>query len=114
MENNVVDLLGADQRACLVMSKAEYVRLGDGRKYDDDPSRHYSWDSFVPNFRQVRPRDRTKHRGRCPSCNATGFKRRVKAKPTYRCDCGAEFDVPVPQEARAGHTVPFQSRTSMG
>ncbi|GAB2634620.1 hypothetical protein [Nocardia goodfellowii] len=58
-------------------------------KYDDHPSRHYYWDNYVPNFRQIRVGDAiavwdneelvgasvietidswegTKPRGRCP------------------------------------------------
>lgn len=113
-----------DRRAWLVMSKSVYLRLGGGRKYDDDPSRHYSWDSFVPNFRQVQEGDviavwdntellgvsvienieakeGTKHRGRCRGCNETGFKRRLRKKPTFRCDCGAVFDDPIQEEVPA-------------
>ncbi|MBF6352975.1 HNH endonuclease [Nocardia higoensis] len=113
-----------DRRAWLVMSKSVYLRLGGGRKYDDDPSNHYSWDSFVPNSRQVKVgdviavwdntellgvsvienidvKDGTKHRGRCPGCNETGFKRRLRKKPTFRCDCGAEFDDPIQEEVPA-------------
>ncbi|MFI2284153.1 HNH endonuclease [Nocardia beijingensis] len=114
------------QRAWLVISKAVYSRLGGGLKYDDHPSRHYHWDNYVPNFRQIRVGDAivvwdneelvgasvieaieswegTKARGRCPGCNDTGFKRRAKAKPTFRCDCGAIFENPVIEEVPATH-----------
>ncbi|WP_067885324.1 HNH endonuclease signature motif containing protein [Nocardia vaccinii] len=121
-KDDVVALPSAvDRQAWLVMSKAAYRRLGGGEKYDDDPSRRYSWDSTVPNHRNVRPGDivvlwdeveslgasvverittghAVKRRGRCtnPACRTTNYEPRKTIRPIYRCyDCGAEFDDPV-------------------
>lgn len=101
------------------MSKSSYRRLGGGDKYDDDPARHYSWDSTVPNFRNVKAGDAIvlwdevqsigasvieriteaddiKRRGRCPSCNTTNYEPRKSLLPVYRCgDCKAVFDDPL-------------------
>ena len=86
--------------------------------YDDEPNRHYSWDSTVPNrdgpdagdlclvrdsrgalgVSQIDEVDRTegvKLRLRCPECTSTALKARTKVRPTYRCsDCEAVFDAP--------------------
>ncbi|MGW4329681.1 hypothetical protein ACWEKR_27775, partial [Nocardia sp. NPDC004573] len=120
-KNNKVSKLPADRQAWLVMSKPDYRRLGGGDKYDDDPARHYSWDSTVPNHLQVRIGDivvlwdeiellgasvieqiavgnAVKRRGRCPtaSCNSTNYEPRKTKRPIYRCyKCTAEFDDPV-------------------
>ncbi|MBU3066416.1 HNH endonuclease [Nocardia sp. NEAU-G5] len=110
-----------DRQAWLVMSKAAYRRLGGGEKYDDDPSRRYSWDSTVPNHLNVRPGDfvvlwdeveslgasvieriRTgravKRRGRCTNvtCRTTNYEARKTMRPIFRCsECGTTFDDPV-------------------
>ncbi len=102
------------------------LAAGDDRQhagnegYDDDPQRHYSWDSTVANH--SRPKagdvialwdkkillgasiiesivegDDTKVRLRCPVCSKTKIKMRRMA-PKYRCfeqSCKAEFREPV-------------------
>ncbi|WP_179275777.1 HNH endonuclease [Rhodococcus sp. 06-418-5] len=108
------------QRAWLAMTKQseDYRRLGGGVRYDDDPTSHYSWDSNVPNSRQVSvgdilvfwdqrellgasviedisERPGIKSIGRCPNCNKTNYLSRKKIKPRFRCyDCGAQFENP--------------------
>jgi hypothetical protein len=97
------------------------LALGDSRQfagndgYDDLLARHYSFDSTVPNCRNVvkgdlavirdsdcligvgwiehideRPGE--KLRRRCPICRTTALKQRVEKLPRYRCDHGHEFD----------------------
>ncbi|MFQ6398971.1 HNH endonuclease [Nocardia sp. KC 131] len=106
--------------AWLVMSKSDYRRLGGGSKYDDDPARHYSWDSTVPNHGRVQAGDivvlwneveslgvsvierivegqAVKRRGRCPteSCQSTNYEPRKTMRPVYRCyECETKFDDP--------------------
>ncbi|MGW9242646.1 hypothetical protein ACWGRL_28555 [[Kitasatospora] papulosa] len=41
--------------AWLMLAVDEHKRAGDG--YDDDPSRHYSWDDRVNNHAKVQPND---------------------------------------------------------
>lgn len=86
--------------------------------YGDDLERFYKWDQTVPNHRKVAEGDLAvlrnsrqvlglgwideiqiwtgdKERYRCPSCSKTGFKRRIKLEPLFRCpSCDAEFDTP--------------------
>jgi hypothetical protein len=84
---------------------------------EDNVSRVYGHDSFVPNcgrlssgdlvvirgkkgvygsavVQLVEKSDAEKLRLRCPQCEATKLKERRNAAPKYRCECGAEFDAP--------------------
>lgn len=104
-------------RAWLAISVDERARaVNDG--YDDDPARHYSWDSTVAHSRDLRVGDAivlwdkqvllgasrierittgtaTKAVYRCRECSGSNIKPRKTRTPTYRCeDCFAEFDAP--------------------
>ncbi|MEZ0091311.1 HNH endonuclease [Streptacidiphilus sp. EB129] len=91
---------------------------GSNGGYDDQPDRHYSWDSTVPNHARLAAGDvialwdkrallgvsvidsitvgnAVKDRYSCPVCGKADIKRRKTRRPVYRCDCGAEFDRPV-------------------
>ncbi|WP_228002978.1 HNH endonuclease signature motif containing protein [Nocardia australiensis] len=112
----------AGRRAWLVLLKTDYRRLGNENKYDDDAATHYSWDSRVPNWRQVRAGDviavwdeaeligisvieaikpgrGNKPIARCPNCERTNIERRTTMSPTYRCyNCKATFEEPEYEE----------------
>ena len=97
------------------------LALGDARQfagndgYDDLVTKHYSYDSTVPNAKSVMRGDlaalrdshgligvgwieqiddcpATKLRRRCPICRTTALKARLAKRPRYRCDHGHEFD----------------------
>ncbi|WP_234434507.1 hypothetical protein OG337_20705 [[Kitasatospora] papulosa] len=102
--------------AWLMLAVDEHKRAGDG--YDDDPSRHYSWDDRVNNHAKVQPndvivlRDRdmllgvsviesietdqaTKERHYCPFCGRAGAAPRKRELPKYKCwECKAVFPEP--------------------
>lgn len=100
------------------------LTFGDDRQYagnsgyDDEPTKWFSYDSFVANHRQVKLGDSVvlcdrhhalgvariekldsgpsiKSVNRCPSCRITTMKRRKNLLPAYRCNRGHEFDEPV-------------------
>lgn len=91
--------------------------------YDDEPNRHYTWDSTVPNREGPSAGDvclvrdsrgalgvswiddieRTfgaeKLRLRCPFCASTALKSRTAIQPTFRCSrCKEAFDDPVEEK----------------
>ncbi|MET7550324.1 HNH endonuclease [Streptomyces sp. NPDC005500] len=100
------------------------LAVGDDRQhggndgYDDDPAKHYSWDSTVPNHARLSVGDvialwdkkqligvsviqaidtgsAEKRTYFCPRCRKADFKRRLRQKPTCRCNqCEALFDAP--------------------
>jgi putative restriction endonuclease len=99
------------------------IALGDERQYggnsgyDDELTSKYSFDSNVANHKQVSKGDvivlRDNHRAlglaeveevtssfgtklirRCPVCQTTGLKERVKKHPKWRCNNGHEFENP--------------------
>ncbi len=102
----------ANQRAWLMIATDDPVLLGAG--YEDEPSRHYSWDSRVPNHGSPSVGDAIvlwdrhqligagiieridKGKGekvvfRCPGCNKSGVQtRKTKEAPYYcpRCKIG--------------------------
>ncbi|MDB4756424.1 HNH endonuclease [Pirellulaceae bacterium] len=106
--------------AWLMLTKKE--RIIAGEDYDDDLSRHYSWDDTVPNHASPSEGDviilwdsnyllgasvietiakgkKTKGRLRCPECNIPKMQARKKLKPKYRCgNCQVEVDDPVIEE----------------
>lgn len=107
-----------DTKTWLLLTFGDERQYAGNRGYEDDPSRAYRYDSFVPNFRQVaagdavvlQARDKTlgcarierideqdgvKDRQRCPECRTTAIKTRRTARPLYRCDRGHEFDEPL-------------------
>lgn len=107
-----------DERTWLLLTFGDDRQYAGNRGYEDDPSRVYRYDSFVPNFRQlgtgdavvlqareralgcariehIDEQDGTKDRQRCPECRTTAIKTRRTARPLYRCDRGHEFDEPL-------------------
>ncbi|MFJ6935917.1 HNH endonuclease [Streptomyces sp. NPDC101132] len=104
--------------AWLVLAVGEDRQHGGNDGYDDDPSRHYSWDDTVPNHANLKAGDvialwdkkqllglgvisgietgsTVKTLYSCPHCGKADFKRRKKLKPACRCNkCGALFEVP--------------------
>ncbi|WP_329085119.1 HNH endonuclease [Actinomadura citrea] len=104
----------------LMIAVEERKRAGDG--YDDDPSRHYSWDARVPNATAVAVGDvivlwdthtllglsvieaievgaGKKELRNCPACGRADVARRKTMIPEYKCwKCGAEFNQPVTRE----------------
>ncbi|BAU84279.1 hypothetical protein SLA_3368 [Streptomyces laurentii] len=100
------------------------LALGNSREhagndgYDDQPSRHYSWDSTVQNHARVAVGDvialwdrkeligvsviesidtatTEKTLYSCPQCGKADIKRRLREKPEYRCGkCGNLFPDP--------------------
>ncbi|MEV6323470.1 HNH endonuclease [Nocardia sp. NPDC051787] len=125
----------ANRRAWLVLLKSDYRRLSTSSRYDDEAATHYSWDSRVPNCRQVRVGDliavwdeaeligvsvvETIERGfgpkpiaRCRNCHKTNIERRTTLRPTFRCyECKAMFDEPEYEEAEV---ETFRSTHSQG
>jgi ribosomal protein L37AE/L43A len=92
---------------------------GGNDGYDDEPSRHYSWDSTVPNHAAIAVGDvialwdkksllgvsviedidtgqTVKETYSCPECGRARASRPRRSKtPAYRCwNCKAEFDAP--------------------
>lgn len=105
------------------------IALGDERQYggnagyDDELSSKYSFDSNVANHKQlsggdlivlrdnrrvlgmarvaeVTTRLGTKLLRRCPNCQTTSLKKRVRKTPSWRCSSGHEFDDPSEREER--------------
>jgi putative restriction endonuclease len=106
------------------MSRAwSCIAVGDDRQYgansgyDDELTSKYSFDSNVANHKQVSKGDLivlrdgrralgvakveevtssvgTKLIRRCPVCQTTGLKERVKKHPRWRCNNGHQFDDP--------------------
>jgi putative restriction endonuclease len=105
-------------RTWLVLGFGDDRQHAGNEGYADELSRHYRYDTFVPNHTQVQPgdllviRDTTDIVGvsriadiirretqklmlRCPQCHRTSLKERVTKLPKYRCGtCKKEFDVP--------------------
>ncbi|GII64227.1 hypothetical protein Skr01_43120 [Sphaerisporangium krabiense] len=103
--------------AWLVIAAEEHKRAGD--RYDDDPSRHYSWDDRVPNATAVKVGDvivlwdkealiglsviqsievgsGEKDLKSCPFCGRADVAARKTMKPEYKCwKCKKEFDHPL-------------------
>lgn len=105
------------QRAWLLMAAGDDRGHGGNAGYDDQVDAYYSWDSHVPNHKQLRVGDPiavwdkagllgvsvieeietwpgTKVLNRCPKCRTTRISRRKTLVPRYRCmRCQREFDV---------------------
>lgn len=108
--------------AWLMIAVEERKRAGDG--YEDDPSRHYSWDERVPNATAVAVGDvialwdtqtllglsvieaievgsGEKALRTCPFCGRADVAGRKTMTPKYKCwKCQAEFDQPVTQRVQ--------------
>jgi Domain of unknown function (DUF3883) len=110
------------ERAWLMLAYGESRQYGGNEGYSDSTD-HYSYDTNVPNWKQVAAgdlaviagrrrrggapevdgfarvrrttqRDITKRVGRCPVCGHPRFKERTTKLPRWRCDNGHEFDRP--------------------
>lgn len=105
------------QNAWLLLALPKDQRQHEGNTgYDDEISRVYRYDSFVPNSRRLKQGDivvlrsdvmegvariqriqqkqGTKEFRRCPSCHSTSMKARKTAEPKFRCACGHTTDAP--------------------
>ncbi|QTE29255.1 HNH endonuclease signature motif containing protein [Pengzhenrongella sicca] len=111
---------GIPQRAWLLMAAGDNRGHGGNSGYDDQFDAYYSWDSNVPNHKNLAVGDPIalwdkerllgvsvieeikatlglKLLSRCPSCNTTRISDRKKSEPRYRCmKCRAEFATPSP------------------
>lgn len=109
------------QRAWLLMAAGDNRGHGGNSGYDDQFDTYYSWDSNVPNHKNLRVGDPialwdkerllgvsvieeittspgVKLLNRCPECRTTRISERKKAEPRYRCmKCRHEFAEPVPE-----------------
>lgn len=109
----------APRRAWLLMAAGDNRGHGGNAGYDDQYDAYYSWDSNVPNHKNLSVGDPialwdkqrllgvsvieeietargTKVLSRCPSCATTRISERKRAQPRYRCmKCRQEFDTPV-------------------
>lgn len=110
-------------RAWLLMAAGDNRGHGGNSGYDDQYDSYYSWDSTVPNHKQIQVGDIVvlwdkiellgtsvveeissapglKLLQRCPtsSCGTTRIAERKRALPRYRCmKCHTEFDTPTPE-----------------
>ncbi len=106
---------GAPRNAWLVLAVGEDRQHGGNDGYDDSPSRHYSWDSTVPNHAALGAGDfivlwdkhtllgaslieqidvdvAVKPRYRCPACGRARLKSRKTLTPRFKCSaCGHVF-----------------------
>lgn len=111
---------GGPQRAWLLMAAGDDRGHGGNAGYDDMIDAYYSWDSKVPNHKNLRVGDPValwdkqrllgvsvieeietaaglKLLNRCPKCAKTRISDRKRSKPRYRCmRCHHEFDSPAP------------------
>lgn len=122
-------------RAWLALAVGENRQHGGNDGYDDEPAVHYSWDSTVPNGRQVRVGDALvlwdkrqligasvvqhieaeesgKRLHRCPYCHRAGIKARKDMQPRYKCfKCDRLFDEPTSERAEV---TTYRSRHDAG
>ncbi|MFV0632788.1 HNH endonuclease [Demequina sp.] len=108
------------RHAWLLMAAGDSRGHGGNEGYDDQIDAYYSWDSNVPNARNLAEGDPialwdkkrvlgvsvietieswpgTKQLNRCPGCGSTRIALRTTKQPQYRCakrGCHREFDVP--------------------
>ncbi|MEU5543579.1 HNH endonuclease [Streptomyces sioyaensis] len=121
--------------AWLVLAVGDDRTHGGNDGYDDEPSRHYSWDSTVPNHATIAVGDvialwdkksllgvsviegidvgsAVKDTYTCPACGKSSFKARKTKKPAYLCwDCKAQFDTP---DAHRKPVTTYRSRHDAG
>lgn len=112
--------------AWLVLAAGDNRQHAGNRGYDDDPQRHYEWDSTVANHSRpsrgdmialwdknqllgvsvIEKIDRSssmKDRLRCPRCKRTNIKPRRTLRPKFKCgrkDCRFEFEEPESESIR--------------
>ena len=106
------------QRAWLLMAAGHDRGHGGNSGYDDQVDAYYSWDSNVPNYKNLAVGDPValwdkkrllgvsvieeiesaqgqKLLNRCPECSTTRITRRKTVEPPYRCSkCRHEFATP--------------------
>lgn len=111
---------GGLQRAWLLMAAGDNRGHGGNSGYDDQIDAYYSWDSNVPNHKnlakgdpialwdktrllgvsvieEIETRSGIKVLSRCPECDTTRIASRKKAAPRYRCmKCHHQFETPRP------------------
>ena len=111
------------QRAWLLMAAGDDRGHGGNSGYDDQVDAYYSWDSNVPNHKnlavgdpialwdkkrllgvsvieEIESAQGQKLLNRCPDCSTTRITRRKTAEPPYRCNkCRHEFATPRPDIA---------------
>lgn len=109
--------VAATQRAWVLQAIEGPRQYSGNAGYADQPTLCYHYDSFVPNHKNLRKGDfviirnersvvgvalieesleatTNRRQFRCPSCGATGIKKRKQKMPLFRCKCGSEFDEP--------------------
>jgi hypothetical protein len=113
---------GVPQRAWLLMAAGDKRGHGGNSGYDDQVDAYYSWDSNVPNHKNLRVGDPValwdkerllgisvieeikashghKTLRRCVACGTTRINERKKSEPRFRCmKCGHEFAAPLLDE----------------
>ncbi|MEK8226508.1 HNH endonuclease [Oerskovia sp. M15] len=106
------------QRAWLLMAAGDNRGHGGNTGYDDRYDAYYSWDSKVPNHKnlhvgdpialwdkvrllgvsvieEIETRRGPKVLNRCPACGKTRIHERTKVEPRWRCSkCSHEFSIP--------------------
>lgn len=110
------------RKAWLLLVFGGRRRYAGNQGYDDDPTRVYRYDSFVPNYKRlaagdlvaltgpeemigfariasVESRDGEKKRFRCPICQTSSLGRRETREPAYRCENGHEIAQPIEETA---------------
>lgn len=106
-------------RTWLLLTFGDKRKYSGNRGYDDELSKVYEYDNFVPNHRQIsegdivllrskiqllgvakieeiRSRKGEKELLRCPSCGKTQLDKRKRKEYEFRCyRCGHEFNTPI-------------------
>ncbi|PYC69192.1 HNH endonuclease [Streptomyces tateyamensis] len=124
------------------MALGEDRQHGGNEGYDDEPSRHYSWDSTVPNHSRLAAGDvlalwdaktllgvsviediivseTVKPVYSCPICRKADFYPRKREHPAYVCrKCGATFDEPAKRNKqvttyRSSHAMSWVDMTGV-
>jgi predicted RNA-binding protein with PUA-like domain len=112
-------IAGGDSDYWLILEKSDETRISKGIEgYKDRTGEVYHYDSLVPNYKNLKIRDRVvlrkenkivgigtiskieefdsaKLHGRCPSCESTDIRERKYKSPKWKCGkCVHEFDSP--------------------
>lgn len=118
LEPLITYLANSNAPAWLVLSVRDRLQYGGNDGYSDVDGCYYRWDSTVQNHRMIeqghllvvwdkyemmgvgfadeiftRPSSKIRHR--CPRCNSPKIKQRSRIMPTYRCECGEQFENPL-------------------
>lgn len=118
-----MDGLGTPTRCWLVLTFGDDRSHAGNLGYEDNPNAVYRYDSDVQNHMRVkvgdiflirerhallgvasigeiRAKDQTKTRQRCPVCGTAKLAERTTSRPRFRCMRGHEFDDPTREEDR--------------